>query len=418
MSLAAKVLTALVAGLILGIAAAHAVPGSAGMLAGVLQPVGATWVAAIRMTIIPLVMAAILVAVGGAADTRTVAVLGIRGLALFIVLLLVAAAFSLTLALPVFARLSVAPEAAAALRNSALQAGAGAVEGARGLPSVAQWFVDLVPVNPVKAAADGALLPVIVFSVAFGAALTKVEAARRAAILTVMEGVRDASLWVMRAVIELAPIGVFALSFALAARMGAAAAGALATYVAVVSGVCVVYSVAVLYPMAVTAGGVALRDFARACLPAQAVAFSSRSSLAAFPAMLTAARERLGLAEPTTAFLMPVMITMFRIGAVIGQLVGAMFIARLYGVELGVAQYATLTLASVVTSFSVPGIPGGSIILMVPVMVAVGLPAEGVGVLLAVDTIPDMFRTAANVTADLSAATVLDRHGLMASGAR
>lgn len=97
MSLAAKVLTALVAGLILGIAAAHAVPGSAGMLAGVLQPVGATWVAAIRMTIIPLVMAAILVAVGGAADTRTVAVLGIRGLALFIVLLLVAAAFSLTL---------------------------------------------------------------------------------------------------------------------------------------------------------------------------------------------------------------------------------------------------------------------------------------------------------------------------------
>ena len=138
--------------------------------------------------------------------------------------------------------------------------------------------------------------------------------------------------------------------------------------------------------------------------------------MAAFPAMLTAARGKLGLSEPVIAFLLPVMITMFRAGAVVGQLVGAMFIAKLYGIELTTVQYATLTVTSIATSFSVPGIPGGSIIMMVPVLLAVGLPAEGVGVLLAVDTIPDMFRTTTNVTADLAAAVILDKKRVQGAG--
>ncbi|MEA3247769.1 MAG: dicarboxylate/amino acid:cation symporter [Gemmatimonadota bacterium] len=410
MSLAIKVLLALVLGLGAGLAVTAGAPDAAGTLIPVLQPVGTIWVAAIRMAIIPLIVSALLIGVGGAADTKTVTVLGARGFALFLVLLVLAGLFCLAVAPPVFARLDIAPEAAAALRASAAQAGANAVEGAKQLPSVGQWFVDLIPVNPVKAAADGSLLPLIVFSIALGAALTKVEAGRRAALLGVMEAVRDASLWVMRVVIDLAPIGVFALAFVLAARIGVAAAGALVTYIAVVCTVSVLFCGVVLYPLATVAGRVSLRDFSRACLPAQAVAFSARSSLAAFPAMLTASREKLGLSEPIVAFLMPVMITMFRVGAVVGQLVGAMFIARLYGIDLGPVQYATMTLTSVATSFSVPGIPGGSIIMMVPVMLSVGLPAEGVGVLLAVDTIPDMFRTATNVTGDFATAVVLDRN--------
>jgi Na+/H+-dicarboxylate symporter len=223
-----------------------------------------------------------------------------------------------------------------------------------------------------------------------------------------MRAVQEACLFVMRAVIAVAPVGVFALAFVLAARIGSAAAGALATYVIVVVSMTVLMGVLVLYPAAVVFGKVKLLDFAKAILPAQAVAFSARSSLAAFPAMLTAARGPLKLSEPVIAFLLPVMITMFRVGAVVGQLVGAMFIARLYGHALTPADYATLLVTSVATSFSVPGIPGGGIIMMVPVLLSVGLPAEGVGVLLAVDTIPDMFRTASNVTADLAAATILD----------
>lgn len=396
-------------GLGAGLAIASANPDTATSFANVLQPVGTIWVSAIRMAIIPLIVSALLLGVGGAADTAVLRTLGLRGFAAFVVLLLLAGLFSLAVAPPVFARIDIDPSAADALRASAAQAGASAVEGAKQLPSVAEWIVALVPVNPIRAAADGSLLPLIVFSVALGAALTRIDATRRTSLLDVMSAVQEASLTLMRAVLALAPIGVFALAFVLATRIGFAAAGALVTYMVVVSAVNVAYAVLILYPSAVFLGGVKLGEFARAILPAQALAFSGRSSLAAFPAMVTAAREKLKLSEPVVSFLLPVMITMFRAGAVVGQLVGAMFIARLYGITLGPAEYATMLATSVATSFSVPGIPGGSIIMMVPVLLAVGLPAEGVGVLLAVDTIPDMFRTTNNVTADMAAAVVLDR---------
>ena len=409
MSLAVRVLIALIAGLGAGLLASYAGSGMAAPLADLLQPVGIIWVSAIRMAIIPLVVSSLLLGVGGAPDPRTVGLLGARGLAMFIVMLVMAAVLSLAAAPAAFARLAIDPAAAESLRASAAQSGASVVEGAKQLPSLAQWFIDLVPVNPVKAAADGALLPLIVFSIALGAALTRVAAERRAALLGVMEAVQAACLLVMRAVLVVAPIGVFALAFVLAVRIGVAAAGAIAAYIVVVTGVCTVYCVGVLYPAATLFGRVKYMEFARAVLPAQAVAVSARSSLAAFPAMLAVAREKLHLSDPVIGFLLPLMITVFRAGAVIAQLVGALFIARLYGVPLSAAQYATIAVTSIACSFSVPGIPGGSIIMMVPVLLSVGLPAEGVGVLLAVDTIPDMFRTTTNVTADLAAAVILDR---------
>jgi Na+/H+-dicarboxylate symporter len=409
MSLAVKVLIGLVAGLGLGLAASAHGADSAAALAAVLQPVGTIWVSAIRMAIIPLVVSALLLGVGGASDAGTVALLGVRGLLMFIAMLLVAGLVSLAIAPALFAQLTIDPAAAESLRAGAAQAGQGAVEGAKAIPSFAQWFIDLVPVNPVKAAADGALLPLIVFSIALGAALTRIDAARRDALLRVMTAVQEACLVVMRAVLVVAPVGVFALAFVLATRIGFAAAGALATYIVAVSAILALFCVGVLYPAAVFGGGVGFTAFAKGILPAQAVAFSARSSLAAFPAMLAVARDKFGLSEPVIGFLLPLMITVFRAGAVIGQVVGAMFIARLYGIPLGAAQYATLTVTSIAASFSVPGIPGGTIIMMVPVLLSVGLPAEGVGVLLAVDTIPDMFRTTTNVTADLAAAVILDR---------
>ena len=100
---------------------------------------------------------------------------------------------------------------------------------------------------------------------------------------------------------------------------------------------------------------------------------------------------------------------MFRAGAGIGQTVGVLFIAKLYGVDLGTAQLATIAVTSVITSFSVPGVPGGSILVMIPVLMAAGIPVEGIGILLGVDTIPDMFRTTTNVTGHMAAATIVAR---------
>jgi Na+/H+-dicarboxylate symporter len=165
----------------------------------------------------------------------------------------------------------------------------------------------------------------------------------------------------------------------------------------------------VLYPAAAWLSGLSIRDFARAALPAQAVAFSSRSSLAALPALIEASRDILRLPEEISSFFIPLATVVFRAGGVLGLTIGTLFIARIYGSDISSAQLATIVMTALATSFSIPGIPGGSIVAMVPVLTAVGLPVQGIGILLGVDTIPDMFRTTANVTGQLAAATIVGR---------
>jgi len=202
---------------------------------------------------------------------------------------------------------------------------------------------------------------------------------------------------------------VVALALPLVARLGLSAIGALAAYVVLVSLVSAVFSAAVLYPAAAIGGRISLREFARAALPAQAVAFSSRSSLAALPALIDSARTRLHLPEEIPSFFIPLAVVLFRVGATCGLTTGALFLARVYGIGISPAQLATIVVTAVATSFSIPGIPNGSIIAMVPVLTAVGLPVEGIGILFGVDTIPDMFRTTANVTGQLAAAVIVAR---------
>ncbi|HEY2848648.1 MAG TPA: dicarboxylate/amino acid:cation symporter [Gemmatimonadaceae bacterium] len=409
MSLAVKVLVALVAGLALGLGIVSSGSPALAHLVPIVEPVGTLWVAAIRMTVIPLVVASLIAGVGGAADARGMGRLGARALALFVLFLAAATALALVAGPPVIATIHVAPEAAAALLAGAAQSAGAAVASAKTLPGAAQWIVDLMPANPVKAAADGAILPLIVFSLLLGAALSRVPPERRSVFLNVVTGVQDATIVLVRWVIALAPVGVFALGVAVASKLGLSAAGALATYIVLVSVLPTAFCVFVLYPAAVVFGGVPLGTFARAALPAQAVAFSSRSSLAALPAMLEPVRERLDMPVAFSSFVFPLAVTLFRCGAAIAQVIGALFVAKLYGVAIGPAQLAAIGVTTVLTTFSVPGIPGGSIIMMVPVLLAAGIPADGVGLLLGVDTIPDMFRTTANVTGDVAVAAILAR---------
>ncbi|MFI5245820.1 MAG: dicarboxylate/amino acid:cation symporter, partial [Gemmatimonadales bacterium] len=305
MSLALKVLLALVAGLAVGLGIVASGSAALSHLVPFIEPVGTLWVSAIRMTVIPLVVSSLIVAVGGVADPAKVGRIGARALALFIAFDVVAILGALLAGPPILAMIHVDPAAAASLRANAAQTAGAAIEGAKSLPSVAQWIVDLVPANPVKAASDGAMLPLIVFSLLFGMALSRVAADRRVLFLRVVEGVRDASLVLVHAIFVLAPLGVFALAVSVASKLGLAAAGALAAYIALVSGLTVVYCALVIYPAAAVFGGVPLKSFARAVLPAQAVAFSSRSSLATLPTMLETVRERLGIPEALSSFLFP-----------------------------------------------------------------------------------------------------------------
>jgi Na+/H+-dicarboxylate symporter len=270
-------------------------------------------------------------------------------------------------------------------------------------------LTSLVPSNPIGAAVDGAMLPLIVFSMLFGLALVSLPEARRLSVVTLFRGVADAMLVLVRWLLVVAPIGVFALTLPLVARLGLAAIGALAAYVVLISIMTVLFSVCIVYPAAAFGGGVSIGRFARAALPPQAVAFSSRSSLAALPALIESANTRLGLPEEVTGFLLPLATVVFRVGGVLGVTTGAVFIARLYGITISPQQLATVVATGVVTSFSIPGIPGGSIVAMAPVLASIGLPIQGLGILLGVDTIPDMFRTTANVTGQLAAAVIVGR---------
>lgn len=409
MSLTVQVLLALVAGLALGLPLAGRESTLATGTLAVLGPVGTIFINAIRMTVIPLVVSSLIVGVTSAPDPRAVGRIGARALVLFVVLVAAAAALGIAAGAPLMALLPLDPASVEALRAGSAGSGASALEGAKSIPSVGEWLVSLVPANPVKAAADGAMLPLIVVSVTFAAALMHVAPERRAAVVRIAEGVMEASLALVRGILAFAPVGVFALAVPLAARLGTDALGAIAGYIAIVCGICVAYWGAVLYPLAVVVGGVPLRRFARAALPAQTIAFSSRSSLAALPALLESVRDTLRLPPAIGSFLIPLAATMFRTGAGIGQTVGVLFIARLYGVDLDATQLLTVGVTSVLTSFSVPGVPAGSIIVMVPVAMAAGIPVEGIGILIGADTIPDMFRTTTNVTGHLTAATLLAR---------
>jgi proton glutamate symport protein len=400
MSLTTRVLVALVAGIGVGVGLSFTDNAS---LAQWIEPLGALFINAIRMTIIPLVVSSLIVGVTSAPDARTIGRLGGRALVFMLVSLTIACALGVMAAGPAFSLLTIDPAASAALRASA---SVDPAQSAQAMPSFMQWLVALVPANPIKAAADGAMLPLIIFSLSFGVALTHIDAARRVAVVRVFEGILDASLVVVHAILRLAPIGVFALAVPLAAKLGLSAAGALVTYIGVVSLLSSLL-IALLYPVAVLGGRVKLGVFARAILPAQAMAFSGRSSLASLPAMITASRDTLGLPPQIAGFLIPLLTATYRIGAGVGQTVPIVFISHLYGIPLGPTQLATIALTAVVVSFSVPGIPGGTIIAMVPVLMAAGLPIEGAGIMLGVDTIPDMFRTTANVTGDMTAAVVL-----------
>lgn len=408
MSFTVKVLLGLVAGLATGIGVSLSSSPLLQRVPGIVEPLGTLFINAIRMTVIPLVVASLVVGVAGTRDARTVGRLGVRSLLLFLVAVGAAAVFAAAVSFPLLARLEIDPGVAGTLREAAARSTQGAPALSQA-PTLGRWIVELLPANVFKAAADGAMLPLILFAVLMGLALTRVSGEPAAAVLHVFKGVADAMLVLVGWVLRFAPLGVFALAIPLAARMGLAAAGALIYYIALLSLVSAAFIALVLYPATVLIARVPLTRFARAAAPAQAVAFTSRSSLAALPATYEGAREGLRLPEHIVSFFLPLAASMFRVGAAMAQVVGVLFIARLYDVPLHASQLATIVVTVVLTTFSVPGVPAGAIIVMAPVLHAANVPVEGLGVLLGVDTIPDMFRTMANVTGWLGAGSILAR---------
>jgi Na+/H+-dicarboxylate symporter len=216
-------------------------------------------------------------------------------------------------------------------------------------------------------------------------------------------------------ILLVAPVGVFFLVLSLAARTGAELVAALGSFVLVACGLIVIAGAA-LYPIATVFGGISLRQFARACAPVQAVAFSTRSSLASLPAMLDSAGRQLKLSPEVSGMVLPVAVALFKFASPIARMTGTFFVAQLYGIDLGVAQITAITGAIAALSFYSPGIPSGGLFILTPIYVALNLPVEGVGLLIALDLIPDMFITTGNVTADMAVVAVLGRSKTIPQG--
>ena len=405
---ATYVLAALVAGFVLGsIAAASSSPGVLRVVA-IIEPLGTLWVNAIRMTVVPLVVAVLITGVVTGLGSQSLGRLGARALVTFAVLLVLGGLIALSIAPPLLARLPLTPDVAARLQASATSAASSTTTAVQQLPSLTQRIVETIPANPIRAAADGAMLPLVIFTLVLALAIARLAPPLRDSIVGFFSGVSDAMLVIVGWVLAAAPVGVFALSLSVAARTGIQAAGALLFYIVVLSATLLLVT-AMLYIPVLVFGRVSLRSFAIAALPAQAVAMSSRSSLAALPAMLRETRDRLLLPPVATSFALPLAVSVLRMNVPPRWVISAVFLGQLYGVTVGFTALVWVLITAVLISFSVPGIPSASLFMLAPVLVSLGLPPEGVGLLIAVDTIPDMFNTLANVTGHMASTTVIAR---------
>jgi len=398
-----RILVGLTLGLLGGIAVSFAESGFLSTLPALIEPIGALWVNGIRMTVIPLLMALLVTAIAGQQSTGVVAKLGGKTISLFIILIGIASFYTLILAPPLLSLLNIDP---AASENLLARTGAAAVIETE-IPPFRDWLVNLIPANPFQAAVDNAVLSLLVFTGLFSVALLHIGPAERETMVIFFAAIKDTMFVLINWIMKLAPYGIFGLAFPLAANLGLSAISVLGSFIVVTCGLILLMMLA-LYPIAVFAGKIPLQQFSKAAASIQIIGFSTRSSLAALPATF-AATESLGISHKISGVVLPIAFTLFKFASPIGRIAGTFFVAQLYGIDLAFYEMLIISLAIGLFSFYSPGIPSGGLLIMSPVYISLGLPVEGIGILIALDLVIDMFLTMTNVTANLTAVALLSR---------
>ena len=399
---------AVIASLIVGLAAGMVLRNSQGSptvasFINVCDVIGTMWVNAIRMTVIPLVIPLLIGAVASSRSSRAVGRLGLYAGMLFLGSLTVFAVGTVLLAPIAFSGLHIDPQATAALRSAA-----STTSLPTGDASFGAWLKDLIPTNPIKAAADGSLLSLVVFALMFGFATLGAPPAIRARALELVATLREIMLLMIQAILKLAPIGVFALTLVVGAKLGGTAFSALSYYVAVECGAMAIATI-LLCTVAITWGQLPPRQFFRGASPAMLIAAGTSSSLSSLPAMIEGARDEWKLHEDVTGFVLPLAASTFKLSTATSWVVNATFISLLYGIHLTVGKTAVLLAYTVLMNATIPGIPGGGIIAASPLFLALGLPIEGLAILLAVNPLVDRVATVCGVTGDMTVAAIIGR---------
>ena len=412
MSQATRILLALLVGLLLGIGAVALGPAWVERSTAIVEPIGGMWLNALRMTIVPLVVALLITGVAASAEAARAGRLATRGIVLFVIILW-ASSMLAALLTPLLLDLFPLPaQSIAALREAMATS-----QPVGQAPGFADFLRSIVPTNPIAAAAEDAILPLILFTLVFAFAMTRLPDEPRERLVGFFQAVADAMLVVINWVLWIGPIGVFALAYVLGARAGGGAFGALLHYVLIVTAVGTVVWLAA-WPLAWLGGGASPLRFTRAIAPSQAVAFSTQSSLATLPAMLRSA-HKLDVPVAASGMLLPMAVAIFRATGPAMNLAVAIYIAYWFGIPLTPTVLALGVAAGATTTMGAVGIPGQAsfITSIAPICLAMGVPIEPLALLIAVETLPDLMRTLGNVSMDVAATLTVARRSGVSAGA-
>ena len=399
-----RILLALLLGLGAGIVAAAAGLAWTPQLIAIAEPIGGMWLNALQMTIVPLVVALLITGIAASAEAARASGLATRALIFFVVFLALSA-LTAALLTPLLLHLFPLPVESAASLRAALTTTAPVGEA----PSFSDFIRNIVPTNPVAAASENAILPLIVFTLVFAFAMVRLPAEPRERLVGLFQAIADTMLVVINWILWIGPLGVFALAFVVGARSGSTAVGAFVHYIVIVTAVGAVIWLAA-WPVAWFGARLSPLRFTRAIASSQALAFSTQSSLACLPPMLRAA-EKLGVPVAASGVVLPLAVAIFRATGPVMNLAVAIYIAYWFGIELTPTQMALGVAAATTTTMGAVGIPGQAsfITSIAPICIAMGLPIEPLGLLIAVEPLPDLMRTLGNVSMDVAATAVVAR---------
>lgn len=392
-------------------------PGLASFIKYATLPLGQIFLRLLFMLVIPLIFSALVLGVAGMGDPRSLGRVGLKSLLYTVVVSAIAVFIGITLVNVIRPGEGIPPGVRARLQQNAPPSAAPAAAPATGATAAAaapeksaiDLIVEIVPRNPVKSAADGDFLGIMFFSLMIGLGVALVRTPATQKFQDAVEGLLEVSMRLIDLVLAFAPIGVFALLFNLTAQLGYEILGQLASYVATVLLALLIHQF-IVYSLAVRVlGGMSPVRFFKGIQEAMVTAFSTSSSNATLPTALRVAEEDLRLPPSVSRFVLTIGATMNQNGTALFEGVTVLFLAQFYGIQLSLAQQLTVVIICILGGIGTAGVPSGSIPVIAMILGLVGVPAEGIGLILGVDRFLDMCRTVLNVSGDLAAAVVVSR---------
>jgi len=411
MKLHSKILLGLVAGAAVGVAVNLATgggPGTQRLVSLVTEPIGKMWLSALIMIVIPLIVSTLSLGVAGLGSLKRLGRIGIITIVCFLCLTAASTVLGLTLMNAIRPGASLDP----AIQARLMETYKGQTQGAMGLSESAfniDLLVRIIPRNPVQAAASGDMLAIIFFSLMIGVALTVISAERAEPMVKFLDSLGHITVAIIHMVMKVAPVGVFCLIFSVTARFGFDLLLNLLKYVLTVVGGLAVFQFLGYSIVLVLISRLSPLEFFRRIRIVMITAFSTSSSNATLPTTLQTSEESLGIPREIGGFVLPLGATMNMNGTSLYEGATVLFLAQVFGVHLTLGTQLIVVIMAVLTAIGTAGIPGGSIPLLMMVLGMVGVPMEGIAIILGVDRILDMCRTTLNVTGDLVTATVVSR---------